>query len=69
MNWVAANRYAMIVYEERLARASTHGQGLDLHHLREGLSALRDKLAGGGRAGARKRRPALTVRPSTRSAH
>jgi hypothetical protein len=69
MNWVAANHYAMIVYEERLTRARTHGQGLDLHHLREGLSALRDKLAGGGRAGAQKLWPAQTARPSTRSTH
>ena len=69
MDWVAANHYAMIVYEERLARARTHGQGLDLHHLREGLPALRDKLAGGGRAGAQKRWPAPNARPSTRSTH
>jgi hypothetical protein len=61
MNWVAENHYAMIVHQERLARASRSGQGLDLLQvLREGLSALRNKLAVEGQ-----RRPVGAAHPST----
>jgi hypothetical protein len=68
MNRLSANHYAMIVHEERLARARTSGQGTDLRPLREGLSALWNKLVVGGRTRTRVRRSPLTARPSARSA-
>jgi len=69
MDWVAEHHYAMIVHEERLARAIRPGGGLNLRTLRDALSVLRRKLAVGEQSGARKRRIPLAVHPSARSAH
>ena len=64
MNWVAEHHYAMIVHGERLARERTPGKGLDLRSLREGLPALRARLAAGGQS----RRFAGAARPSAANA-
>ena len=66
MNWVSAHHYTMIVHEERLARARTSGEGLNLRVLREAWAALREFAAGlreRGGAGAA-RASAANVRPS-----
>jgi hypothetical protein len=65
MNRLSTTHYAMIVYEERLARARNSGQGPNLQPLHKGLSALRSKLVAGGHAGRGKRWPALTARRSS----
>ena len=64
MNWVAENHYAKIVHQERLARASRSGRGLDLLQvLREGLAALWTKLDVGGQ-----RRPVGAAHPFSANA-
>ena len=68
MDWVSENHYAMIVYQERLERASRPGPRLDLRRWGEALAAWWVKATAGTRAHRWSRWYIPTARPAAGSA-